>query len=317
MADFTRTLQSVFGRNSEPLIELITATPLAICITDDEGYFRFANRSYCDLYGYALDELIGSEFTKVLPEQDREMARQRHLNFILYETDELYSDGNISLNEWVVVRRDGRRIFVRAAAQRISDGFGKFYKVTYVVDITPHKKVEERLSLRNSRLEYIANHDALMSVFNRRSGLELMGNLVKKAEKTRLSLSVALIDIDNFKLINDMHGHLVGDEVLRELAPILSQNLREGDVLVRYGGEELLVLMPGSNAVQAETSINRVLKVVAATPVSSQGIRVTFSAGIVDHQEGDSIGDLLERADLALYEAKKTRNTVSVWPIPE
>ena len=308
---YSHSLEQLFSSNSRPLVELITANPLAVCITDADGVFTFANRAYCRLYGYEIEELIGRKFTLVVPDTMREAAIEMHRNFIASGSDNLGA-GDV-IDEWTVIDKRGNLKVVVAEAMRIEDEKGNAYKTTFVVDVTNRKAMEAGLLNANTKLAYAADHDMLMSVLNRRAGLKKMENEILKATRLKRNLSIALIDLDHFKAVNDTYGHLVGDQVLSFVASLLSDNLRKQDTLVRYGGEELLMIMPGNDAHEALSAVERLSKLVAETPISDRGIHITFSGGVAESVEGISSTQLLERADIALYKAKEKRNTISLW----
>src|SRR5690606_21974354 len=131
-------------------------------------------------------------------------------------------------------------------------------------------------------------------------------------------LTLVFIDLDDFKQVNDRHGHLVGDQVLSEFAQVLSRLLRNADPVIRYGGEEFLVLLKNSSTDAALAVIRRILDEVSRTPmalVAGAPLYVTFSAGLAtrgEQERFDSARDLLSAADQALYGAKRQgRNRVT------
>ena len=310
---YIRLLEKIFSSNPRPLFDLVTASPLAICITDAEGRFTFANRAYCHLYGYPLEDLIGQEFTLVVQDHFKEVAWKMHRNFIETGSDNLGAGEEDMIGEWIVIDRGGNRKVIQAEALRITDDLGNPYKVTFVVDVTGHKETERGLLKTNAKLAFMADHDMLMSIFNRRAGLEIMEREMLAARRTGRQLCIALIDIDHFKAVNDTYGHRVGDQVLSVVAARLSDNMRKADTLVRYGGEELLIIMPASTCPEAKRAVERLLSLVSGTPVSERAISVTFSGGIAEYNPGLTADRLLERADMALYKAKEQRNRIAVW----
>ena len=123
--------------------------------------------------------------------------------------------------------------------------------------------------------------------------------------------SVLLFDIDHFKIINDTHGHLVGDQVLKALCGTIAERLRGSDEIARWGGEEFAVILPTANQVQAVALAERLRQRIAET--NFDGIRISVSIGVAEYQRGESLEALLERVDHALYAAKQGgRNRVVV-----
>lgn len=155
-------------------------------------------------------------------------------------------------------------------------------------------------------LRRIATRDALTGLPNRMALTEAFPREQLRAERGRYAISVALIDFDRFKAINDTFRHSTGDTVLRKSSTAIVEALRPIDILGRWGGEELLVLLPDADLEEAHHGIERALAAVRALefPVPGTTLRVTFSAGVVEVARGESLEEAVERADAALYEAK-------------
>jgi diguanylate cyclase (GGDEF)-like protein len=160
----------------------------------------------------------------------------------------------------------------------------------------------------------LATRDALTGLLNRRAMVELLAREHPRIVRGQGPLSVALLDIDWFKRINDSLGHGAGDEVLRRFATVLKDQLRAADALARWGGEEFLLLMPGTRLGDASVVLDRLRTQVCAGDVFSgigSDLKVTFSAGVVQVAEGESQDAAIDRADRALYQAKQNgRNRV-------
>jgi diguanylate cyclase (GGDEF)-like protein len=169
-------------------------------------------------------------------------------------------------------------------------------------------------ALAHDRLERLAAVDPLTDAYNRRFGLARLGEEYSRAIRAENPLGVLMFDLDHFKTINDTYGHLVGDRVLRAVARVFRRVLREGDVLIRYGGEEFLVLLPGAGPDDIREIGERIRRAVGETtvPEGDQRIAVTVSAGGASYRDSiDSPDALIAAADAALYEAKDTgRNRI-------
>lgn len=153
-----------------------------------------------------------------------------------------------------------------------------------------------------------ATRDALTGLWNRATILDVLARETSHSQQTGLPLSVGLIDVDHFKLINDNHGHLRGDDVLRDLSRRLAGELRQGDWLGRYGGEELMMVLPGWERAEVELVAERLRRCVADEPfvVSGQTLKVTISIGVARCESPvDKADDMVARADVALYDAKR------------
>jgi two-component system, cell cycle response regulator len=173
---------------------------------------------------------------------------------------------------------------------------------------------EELVSARDA-MRYAATHDSLTGIMNRGESLEFLNRESERARRSGKPLSVILIDVDNFKKVNDTLGHLFGDEALKEVARRLRSKLRVYDGVGRYGGEEFLVILADCDSVTAVVKADDLRSFVGGKPiVSSLGSRnITVSMGVAvstDHPAGD-IDALLNQADRGLYAAKQNgRNRV-------
>jgi diguanylate cyclase (GGDEF)-like protein len=156
------------------------------------------------------------------------------------------------------------------------------------------------------RLEQLANVDELTGVLSRRAFLATSLALLNAARRTRSPTTMAIIDIDSFKAVNDSYGHAAGDQVLSHFAAFVAGNLRVGDVFGRLGGEEFGVLCPATTAAEAVSMLDRlrVQLASAATTELPRGLKYTFSVGVDQYQRDESLAQLMARADGALYAAK-------------
>ena len=158
------------------------------------------------------------------------------------------------------------------------------------------------------RLSEEVSTDALTQVANRRGLLQAFDAESSRAQRDGLGLAVGLIDIDNFKKLNDSLGHAAGDEALKALAASVKQSLRPSDHLARFGGEEFVVLLPATGRDDAQALLARLQRGLSASLFMHEGreVFVTFSAGVTALRAGEPLDAALERADRALYEAKRT-----------
>ncbi|KAA1173167.1 GGDEF domain-containing protein [Marinobacter salinexigens] len=161
--------------------------------------------------------------------------------------------------------------------------------------------------------EHAAKHDALTGLANRREGLEQLEGEQERYSRNKRPFSVLLMDIDLFKQVNDTYGHHVGDKLIILVARILREQCRKVDTIARWGGEEYLVLLPETGEQAATRIANRVRLAIAASAITQEETRIqaTISVGVATIHGGESIDRLLQRADEALYAAKKQgRNRV-------
>lgn len=159
-----------------------------------------------------------------------------------------------------------------------------------------------------SLLKHMALRDVLTGILNRRAILERFCVELERAQREHSSLGVAMVDIDHFKQINDVHGHLAGDEVISHCARHLSQRLRASDSIGRYGGEEFLLLLPDTPPEAVEAMLDELRASLADAPArygeSSIALRISIGVCCEEPGESDTTAGLLARADAALYEAK-------------
>ena len=161
------------------------------------------------------------------------------------------------------------------------------------------------LEAANRRLEELAGTDPLTGVANRRQLFEAIDREFGRARRFDNELALAVLDLDNFGPVNKMHGVIAGDEVLRDFAATLRDQVRSIDMVARYGGEEFVVVMPDCSAAAALQLLERVRVRLEATPLSSRRIAISFSAGVAELAPDDhDTANMLHRADAALRKAK-------------
>ena len=178
---------------------------------------------------------------------------------------------------------------------------------------------EEELSYHSDVSEQIrkAERDHLTGLLSRGFLESRLPLLLVEADRRGQAVSALLIDLDHFKRVNDVYGHLVGDAVVQRVGRVLRGTLRDGDFAVRYGGEELLVIMTGTDLSEGQRVAGRIREAVAALDLSdlAAGLRVTVSSGLALREPAEEIRSWVSRADGALYDAKgRGRDCVGVAP---
>ncbi|UCD78377.1 MAG: diguanylate cyclase [Desulfobacterales bacterium] len=165
------------------------------------------------------------------------------------------------------------------------------------------------VQLERARTESLC--DGLTGIYNRKAFDHKIGDLVHKNTVSRLPFSLLMIDIDDFKKINDTFGHQTGDRVIMAIANKCRLSIRSEDFLARYGGEEFVIILPGASLKNAVKKANHICKSIAATRYSldevhgSPTLSITVSIGVSSHQNADTIATVTQRADQALYAAKR------------
>ncbi len=178
-----------------------------------------------------------------------------------------------------------------------------------VMEINERRAIEEQLKT-------LSITDPLTGLFNRRHFYELVEREISRCLRYHHNLAVLMLDLDHFKQVNDLHGHLVGDQTLKAVANLCANLVRENDVVARFGGEEFVVLMPETYLEQARIAAERIRSVVEKTSIVTNAgdISVTISIGVTEwNAQGEMVVDkLIDLADQALYRAKQAgRNRIS------
>ena len=183
------------------------------------------------------------------------------------------------------------------------------FAVGIVFDITEKKEKELKLKCENKVLEEQSVKDALTGIKNRRAIMEELESRVNQSLNYKSPLSIAMFDIDKFKVVNDTKGHVFGDKVLKEVANIITSGIRELDSVGRYGGEEFLVIFPNTHKRSAYSVCERIRTQIEEFDFG-EGFKVTVSGGVADYS-AEEITEFIDRADKKLYEAKNSgRNRI-------
>jgi diguanylate cyclase (GGDEF)-like protein len=179
------------------------------------------------------------------------------------------------------------------------------------------KSLQDELRHANTMLQKLSITDSLTSVYNRRFLMEVLEKELLRSQRYNDPFSFIMLDLDGFKDVNDKYGHQMGDFVLRELAQIVFRQLRNTDILARYGGDEFAILLPGTDAAGATALAERIRTVVEEHVFrrADAFARLTLSVGVLNYPEAKvkTVDDIVRMTDEALYEAKnKGRNLVAV-----
>lgn len=218
-----------------------------------------------------------------------------------------------------ITRLDGQQRELKMRACHIRDESGQVQSVIGVaIDVSELAEREKRLrqsrqsALRAARrARELAETDPLTGLANRRRVMSELGRLVIHQRDAGNPLSLIIFDIDHFKRVNDTFGHPAGDEVLRQISFIAEEQVREGDILGRIGGEEFIWVVPGADAGFARLAAERLRLAISVGSSVGDVPAATVSLGIATAQHDDTALSLFARADAALYEAKGAgRNTV-------
>jgi diguanylate cyclase (GGDEF)-like protein/PAS domain S-box-containing protein len=285
------------------LADSLDSTAAAVLIADRSGALEYANGAASRLLGRRPAEAARGNLADIFS-----LDSEPRLKADLFSA---MAAGGEWAGEIAVTREDGERVPcivtlspVRRAGGRI-DGL-----VVTLRDVSDRVAMEEALRAANRRLAEQASRDPLTALYNRAYFREVLEREMARALRYGDVLSVLMIDLDEFKQVNDEHGHAMGDQVLTEAGRVLGQGLRDGDVLARYGGDEFCVLLPNTAADMAKVVGDRLRAVIAEhTFGAGAPVRIHVSVGCCDstkvtdeHAAGDG---LMRLADRALLDAKR------------
>ena len=187
-----------------------------------------------------------------------------------------------------------------------------FVAISLIIPLLYGRKLIIQQQVLHAEISRIAAEDSLTGLYNRRKINEMIQHEIERSERYQKGFSVIIMDIDYFKRVNDRHGHLAGDELLKIFAQILLDTIRHTDEIGRWGGEEFVVLCPETDMEGASLLANKIRQKIEHSTFNDYG-KQTASFGITCYQEGDTIDSIISHADEALYMAKNAgRNRVEV-----
>lgn len=281
--------EAILRRSNETLLKLFAAAPVPfLLVTAEGGVIRGCNPRAAELFETTVPRMIDVPVATFYADDH---ARKAFVAAAATDTVDGFT------TELKTAR--GRSFWALLSAQTVELD-GQMLLMVGISDVTKQKRIEEEL-------RDLATRDSLTTLFNRRHFVEVADNELARADRYGQSVSMALLDVDRFKAINDGFGHSVGDEVLRRLADRTRRELRQIDVVARIGGEEFAILFPETGEVAAErvaTRLRLALRTESfATPRGPA--HFTVSIGLVERRMKESLDALLGRADDAMYKAKE------------
>jgi diguanylate cyclase (GGDEF)-like protein/PAS domain S-box-containing protein len=280
---------------------LVEAGPIAL-LSHRNGRVVFANARALEMFGTrSPEDVVGRPLIFLVHPQDRGRLLQ--------------PDGHVLPDapgpcELRIVRLDGQSLDVEIVSVPVTEADGEPAIQVVLLDITERKLAEQRV-------RHLAHHDPLTGLPNRALLLDRLHQALLQARRERGRIAVLMLDLDDFKAVNDSSGHRFGDRLLCAVADRLRGTVRESDTLARYGGDEFTMVQTGLREPQgAEVLARKIVEIVAAPfLIDGQVIRTTASVGVALHPEhGGAAEPLLDHADIALYRAKALgRNRAEVF----
>jgi diguanylate cyclase (GGDEF)-like protein/PAS domain S-box-containing protein len=275
--------------------------PVGIALVDvssgRRGRYLEVNRAICEISGYSEQELLATSRQALTHPEDAE-AEQGLFDQLLAGDIPSYSIENRSL------RPDGEWIWTAVNTSMVRDDDGApLYAIIQVQDVSERKRFE-------GQLQYLADHDPLTGLFNRRRFEGELSRQVAFNSRYGPTGAVLVVDLDHFKYVNDTLGHAIGDELIARIGTLLRDRLRETDVVARLGGDEFAVLLPSADEEQARLVGEDIVKAVRGQSVQlskDRSLRLTACVGIALFGQGFDVGHeaALVNADIAMYEAKE------------
>lgn len=211
-------------------------------------------------------------------------------------------------------RKDGSIFPADCVSSIFKDEQNRTWTVIIIRDMTAFKQAEEAMLKMQEEVTQYATYDSLTGILNRRAFLDKLQQEMCRSQRESFSLSLMIMDLDHFKLINDEMGHSCGDTVLKKIAHCLTERLRPYDILGRYGGDEFIACLPNTDSKEAHKIAERLRAHIEESVISygDKHFSVTISIGLAcyDNKTPEDIESLIIRADKNLYSAKEKRNTV-------
>jgi diguanylate cyclase (GGDEF)-like protein/PAS domain S-box-containing protein len=285
------------------LSRAVESSSSAVIISDLEGIIEFVNTRFCELTGYDREEVLGKTLR---------FLRSEKTSLLTYQTiwDTINSGGDWK-GELKNRKKDGSLYRSHTSISPVKDANGD---ITHFIeiqdDMTHHYELTERLS-------YQASHDALTSLYNRHEFERRCERALFSAQQDEGAHALCFLDLDQFKVINDVSGHIAGDELLRQLGRLLQGRVRQSDTLARLGGDEFGILMEHCTLDQAQRLADLVLQEIQDYQFSweDKTFRVGVSIGLVAiTKDIPNLTELLKLADAACYMAKDLgRNRIHVY----
>lgn len=276
--------------------------PIGMALVDMDGRWLQVNDALCRITGHSRSELEATTLRAITypDDVDRDADLLRDLldgRITSYQTEKRYR------HAW------GHHLWVQLTVSLVRDHRGKpLHVISQVQDISERKEMA-------ARLEFLLDHDFLTGLYNRRRFEQDLAREVERASRYGGKGAVLMIDLDNFKDVNDTFGHKAGDDLLKGVAGALKHRLRQTDILARVGGDEFAAVLPEADADQAQIAADEIVKTLRqqVAMLGDQSIRATASVGVALF-DGLSAEEVLALADQSMYEAKQAgRNRVAMY----
>ena len=292
-------LHQAVSASEERYRSLFDGVPVALFRSTPTGEILDVNQAAVELLGFQDREtMLRSSTLSLYPD-----AAARSVWLSAMEEHGVVHDHEMQLK-----RVDGEFIFVRIRSQGVRDSNGQIVHIDGMAeDITKQKRLQERL-------RYLGYHDALTGLYNRGFFEE---ELQRHERGRQFPISLIIADIDDLKVINDNLGHAQGDDVLQRAAKLLSSVLRADDIVARIGGDEFAVILPRTNAEQADFVLKRIEDRLKFSNLEPEKIPLCLSFGVATAEKGASLRETLNQADVSMYRDKRIQKGDQESDAPE
>lgn len=278
--------------------------PCGVIITDFKGRVKYCNQAFSsmlecsieDIVGHLIDDFLSNASTIVFQQiilpsvLSQKAINEVQINFITLTGNKLpmviFAKDNASVDEQI--------IFCSFSAQEREKMIGS---------VTSAKK---QLEKANAQLKILSVTDELTGCLNRRELKSKLALVRRQMSRRESSFALLVLDLDNFKKLNDNYGHTEGDYVLKQFATMLMESARFDDIVVRYGGEEFVIVMPNIDEKNALAAANRIHENMKSIRTKAKTITVSIGACVVEGRTDYSDKEIINLADKALYESKRT-----------
>jgi diguanylate cyclase (GGDEF)-like protein/PAS domain S-box-containing protein len=289
-------------RESELKFRSLSQAAFEGIVIAKDGYILEVNEPLARMFGYLPGEMIGKLSTDFVASEDWEKVFNK------------IKDGTEGTYEIVCVKKDGS-VFTAEIHARMFQYQNQQARVSAIRDISARKQAEEEKERFIAELKRLATTDDLTGIRNRKAFFQRLEEEVDRCKRYGHNLSLAMMDLDRFKAINDRYGHPAGDIVLRVFATRISANIRRNDIFGRVGGEEFAVLLPETSLQSAAAMVEKLCRMIEVSDITlpdGQRVDVTVSAGVSSSEGTDvAIDQIIKMADQRLYLAKnRGRNRV-------
>jgi diguanylate cyclase (GGDEF)-like protein/PAS domain S-box-containing protein len=271
---------------------------------DKEGRYTYCSEKVKDVLGYSVDEVIGKTAFDFMPPEEAEKIKDNFGKIVGKKIS------IVDLENWNITK-DGKRICLQTNAIPILDEKGNLTGYRGIdKDITKRKEMEQQVTRASKKLETLAFIDTLTGVTNRKPFMDLFKNNISRAKREGKKLALLFMDLENFKNINDIYGHEIGDKALAKAANKIKYIARDSDLIGRTGGDEFVICLNDIKSLSGAIRIAKKINVAFSKKIKINNLEldIGISIGIsVYPDDGKSVADLLKNSDLAMYSAKKQR----------